>query len=841
MRISFSPKEALSFIAKSVVLAAAVGRGIPVEHAELAGGFVEGTIKGFGYTPKEKSIHQQLNSTIKRSIESVLHAPDYEIPDDCVEHLANVFTFEKAIRYLQSSESLSMIKGAIQEALSQSYSCDVSTLPLDQISEHLLQQIYCDIYSNHELSMLMTMVQVEDINKKLDTVIHMVTAELASDHPGFDTPDYIAQRSIESAEAFSNKFTAQLFSESERSDPLRLCDVYVEPHVIDTTGTEYDSFRSAYSECNDEMAILFEGEAGSGKSSLLMKIADQYLKGEIFRGNTVFFVQGKDIRHSKGDPIGDILRVLKLQSVESLDNTIVILDAYDEISYAAASPEKNQEYLHRLIYGCEGFTIIIMARTDYIKSFNGPRYKLVGFNHEQRKDFLAKYNAYRDPKNRHSQSYIDSLTQEDSYYEDGIYELLSIPMLLYMIAIRTVNISEIRDKFDLYEIVFAPDGQGIMYSRGKDRKAISQKIWGDSYNLALTISKRMLFSNDPFISEVRIRSFIDDMNIPEETKSILKNRFGIEIFLSGSDNSIYTFVHRSIFEYFAAKSLCTALTDIIHQYLHEEKDIDDVISALNSTFPADYYSESVFYYLMYAINRGYVIDVMQSEENIYRIESLFHQLLASQLCNSGSRSTPYVMRLKNLLLWVFNSFSVMFGMYEINENAHWVKIDHSILQYLLRIKESDDTLMIAHCDLRNLFLYKYDLGSVYFIENDLTGAVLKEANCTQIVSISQAFHSMDMRSADFWKGDYSGFSFNNSDLRYSDFRNSILRGASFRGADLRCCHFTNAQMYGADFTGAHIYLEDFEDALYDADAFENAIIYDLETDDADEDVLHLIY
>lgn len=725
MPISFNPKEALAFIAKSVVIATATAKGIPFDQAELAGGILEGTIKGFGYRSGEQSIDHQLNSIIKRSIESVVHSPDYEIPEDCICHLINVFTFENAIGYLQSSEPLSKVKDAIQEACSRSNICDTGSLPLDQISENLLQQIYVDIYNNHELSALITMVQVSEINKKLDSVILLVKAEHATDRTSLDAPELIEQRSIESAEKYAARFYSQLFSEQERPDPLRLCDVYVDSHIVDSSDTKYGIFEEMYSAYHDEAVILVEGEAGSGKSSLLMKIADQYLKKNSFRDNTLFFVQGKEIRHSKGNPIEDILRVLKLQSVESLDNTIVLLDAYDEISYSAASTEKNQEYLRKLVNDCEGFSLIIFARNDYIKSFNGPRFQLEGFDPEQRRSFLEKYNSHRNPKNILSQEFIDNLTQEDDCYEDGIFEILSIPMLLYMIAIRNVDISEIKDKFDLYELVFAQDGQGAMYSRGKDQKVISKKIWSESYALALNISKSMFFRNDSFISEVHIRSFIDDMDIPKETKDILKNRFGIEIFLSSSDSSIYTFVHRSIFEYFTAKGICIALKDIINQYLHNSMDIPAIISALNNTFPADYYNESVFYYVMFAINRGYVIDTLAKEENIYRVESMFHQLLASQLCNSGSSSIPYLMRLKNLLLWVFNSFSVMFGLHEIDENPHWVKIDHTVLQYLLRIKEPEDTLLISHCDLRNISLYKYDLGSVYFIDNDLTGAVFK--------------------------------------------------------------------------------------------------------------------
>ena len=494
-----------------------------------------------------------------------------------------------------------------------SSNCDVATLPMDQIAENLLRQIYWAIYNNHELSVLITMVQTGEINKKLDSLILLLESTQSANRSGEDTPEQIKQRSFESAQKYAAAFQALLFSEQELPDPLRLCDVYVDSCITDSTGTKYGSCVDMFYAYQDEKTILLEGEAGSGKSSLLMKIADQYLKRDSFLDSTLLFVQGKDIRHSKGNPIEDILRVLKLHSAESLDNSVVFLDAYDEISYAAASSEKNQEYLRKLVNDCEGFTLIITARKNYIKSFNGPRFQLEGFDPAQRRRFLANYNSHRNPENKLSQEFIDSLTQEDDCYEDGIFEILSIPMLLYMIAIRNVDISEINDKFDLYEFVFAPDGRGAMHFRGKDQKVISKKIWSDSYALALSISKSMFFRNDSFISEVHTRSFIDDRDTPKESKDILKNRFGIEIFLSGSDSSIYTFVHRSIFEYFTAKGICIALKDIINQYLHNSMDIPAVISALNNTFPADYYNQSVFYYVMFAINRGYVIDTLAKD------------------------------------------------------------------------------------------------------------------------------------------------------------------------------------------------------------------------------------
>lgn len=436
------------------------------------------------------------------------------------------------------------------------------------------------------------------------------------------------------------------------------------------------------------------------------------------------------------------------------------------------------------------------------------------------------------------EDYITSLTKDDSEYEDDIYEVLSIPMLLYMIAVRNIDISQISEKFDLYELVFGSKGSAAIHTRGNENKRISSLIWENSYNLALSISDSMFFQNDPFISEASIISHIENMNLIKGTKDILKNRFGIEIYLSGS-NSVYTFVHRSIYEYFAAKSICRKIEKIIHQYSYGQIELSQAVAALNRTFPADYYDESIFYYVMFAINKGAVVNLLEEDKTRCLAESLFHNLLTSQLCTSGNTAIPYIIRLKNMLLWVFNTFSVAFGMLEIDGNPHWIKIDHSTLKYILRLKEPEDTLFISHCDLKGIFLYKFDLGSVYFIDNDLNGAIFKEANCTQITSAGQAFINVSFHTADFWNANLSEFVFQKSDLRFADLRNATLCDADFQGADLRNAHFDGADLSGANFDGAHIYLEDFENAYFEENIFDKAIIYNPEDDDPNCDILNV--
>lgn len=840
MAFSFNPKEAVTFIAKSIAISYALANGMSQEQAEIAGGLVAGTLNGFNYKSNPKPISHQLSEAISRSVKDVmLQNPEYEIPDDCVAPLTETFSFDNAIRYLKSTDPVNDVCEAIVLACSQSQNCDVTSLPIEDISNKFLQQIYAVILNNHELSTLLAMVYAEETNRKVDHLIPLLKTCVNEGSVLTDTPEDIARSSEKSAQKYAGFFLAELFSEIGRSDSLHLCDVYVDPDIADSSGCHYTSFEDAYHVWQHEETILLEGEAGLGKSSLLMKIADGYLKGQLFQGNTLFFIQGKDIRHSQGEPVDDLLKSLGLKSIESLDNTVVFLDAYDEISYAASSPEKNQEYLRKLMQSAEGFSLVITVRADYIKTFNGPRLRLCGFDAKQRIVFLNKYNSLRRAEDRLSADYIASLTRDDSFYEDDINELLSIPMLLYMIVVNRIDISTIADKYDLYELVFSHDGRGSMLSRGNEQKRISKKIWSDSYSLALCIAKTMLFTNDPFIPENKILSIIDSMDSPKETKQMLKNRFGVEIFLSGNNSSIFTFFHRSIYEYFAAKGICNELKNMLERYIHKEIAVSTVIESINKIFPADYYSENIFYYIMYALNKGVIVDILSIRDNIRNVVSLFNQVLTSRLCIGGDKSIPYLKRLKNLYLWVFNSFSVMFGMLEVDGDPHWAHVDFYTLQSILKLKEPEETLIVSHYNLQNTSFYCLDLGSVYFVDNDLSGSFFKGAICRDITLIGQSLKHINFHSADFWNGNYSGCVFDNSDLRFADFRGANLTNVSFRNADLRCGSFSGANLTGAIFDGAHLYLEDFSNAIVDEGALKAANTHNYEADDPNDDILSI--
>lgn len=84
--------------------------------------------------------------------------------------------------------------------------------------------------------------------------------------------------------------------------------------------------------------------------------------------------------------------------------------------------------------------------------------------------------------------------------------------------------------------------------------------------------------------------------------------------------------------------------------------------------------------------------------------------------------TPYILQMKNMLLWIFNTFNVFFGRFEIEEEPYWVIVNPDIVAFLIRSMEDNDFLFLSRLDLTDFYMGKADLGHTYFIDVKLTNA-----------------------------------------------------------------------------------------------------------------------
>lgn len=291
------------------------------------------------------------------------------------------------------------------------------------------------------------------------------------------------------------------------------------------------------------------------------------------------------------------------------------------------------------------------------------------FSRKQRKIFLDKYNDGKSGQEKMADEFIESLTFDDKAYENGIEEIILIPMLLYLIVVNNIDIREISDRFTLYEKVFE-----IQVNDGaiKRNRKITQSIWNELYKLAMNIAHYMYMNGMLYIENQQVIRLIENMRLGSADTDILKNRFGIEIYLKGNEDRLFTFMHTSIYQFFAAKYICNELKDVLQRYLvNKDFNLHCVIDALNGIFNAKVFRANLFLYIMENIQSGCLDSLFNgSDQKLFQLMESLNQLLSASIYQGDIDAVPFIIFVKNMLLLVFNVFSAYFGRLEIGDNPH---------------------------------------------------------------------------------------------------------------------------------------------------------------------------
>ena len=602
-KLSVDYKGIFASVVNALAISFIVNNGGNVEQATVVGTVFENIINSFHL---ERGISEQMKTTIQSALDKVLEDETFEMPFCCKQHLKQDLFSEPMIQiYLNGNDQYGLLVEQIKLICSQYKECDMSTLPVEQIALDIVNELKHEILENHELTGKYTFQWVQKIYEDVEIskkILQELCIYFHNKRQNQQVED-IFTLSRKSAEKVAKYYSEILFADYDSETPKRISDVYIQTGFECANGTEFNDFDELYETISDGGKLLIEGDPGTGKSTQVMNLAKRYLEGNIFRGKKVFFIRGKDIRRSKGIVAEDIKRCIGISDIEQLDDSVVILDAYDEISYVSQSTDQNKAYLRQLELELDLSTLIITSRPQYIKGFSGETVKIMGFNPYQRKQFLEKYNEGKEGDEQLNVNYIEELILEDSQYDDGISELLSIPMLLYLIVVKKIDIGEISDRYTLYENVF---GTNSMRGAIQNGRVLTQAMWAELYTLASKIAHYMYMSNELYINQDVIMKMIDDMKLDSNITTMLKNRFGIEIYLKGADDQLFTFIHTSIYEFLAAKWICNRIKEIFSKYLYDNYSINGIINDLNTTtFNDTSFNSAIFLYIMENIQAGY--------------------------------------------------------------------------------------------------------------------------------------------------------------------------------------------------------------------------------------------
>jgi hypothetical protein len=380
-----------------------------------------------------------------------------------------------------------------------------------------------------------------------------------------------------------------------------------------------NAYKSLTEICQMSSLILLADSAGSGKTTVFMKIFSKIK--ELWPTAWTFYVDLKEHLESfekynllKPFELKDFLvNILNLKKFDAVlfknfvaTRKIVLLwDGVDEIS------PKYKEFMIELIQRVKKHGNIqqwISTRTELKyeleRNLNCEAFALSNIDS---RDFLQKYLEHiHDSKdgseNKTSQRnfVIDSQTNEIAKILDKIDELSSFelnnPLILVMLANMTMNnktdSSSIVDVTNLYSIYNSIVIQKLRLHRDKGDIVTNEDVLLKSQTDAFQSLHQMLAIKHifPETDGLNILQPINS-NTTNDTVITTINRYGIVFFQSISK---FSFVHRTFAEFFVAKYLNDNLIDTTNVYINEKELNSQVRLLEESTYRASIVSDFLY-------------------------------------------------------------------------------------------------------------------------------------------------------------------------------------------------------------------------------------------------------
>lgn len=162
--MNWSAKEAIGNISNIITTAALSSSGaVSPITAVLAGSAAEGIIKGID-TFKEPTPLQCFQEIIRCATQKALDEVCLELPADCETALINaMFSTDNALLYMKTDDNEILFEKTITSVLSSYQECDITTVPIKQITHCILHHIESEILKNQKALILQNTIMSKQI------------------------------------------------------------------------------------------------------------------------------------------------------------------------------------------------------------------------------------------------------------------------------------------------------------------------------------------------------------------------------------------------------------------------------------------------------------------------------------------------------------------------------------------------------------------------------------------------------------------------------------------------------------------------------------------------------
>lgn len=588
---------------------------------------------------------------------------------------------------------------------------------------------------------------------------------------------------------------------NKREPKICLKDIYMIPDYY--LGFDYKNHNNNLNEVlndliiektNSEMLLVL-GKPGSGKSSLITYIINQYVdkckkKFLVFPVSTLKNIEWNV---NNANIAEEILNSIGVSDIRQLNKYVLILDGFDEILIHGNRENIINQLYEEWVNNVKDldFSLIITCRENYLQRLSLLHCKVITLcllNEKQIESFCKTYWR-RIHINKHSENYIKKLC--------SLRDIVGIPLILYMTVALNVNIIGTTNICDIYDKIFCLD-DGI-YDRCEYSAMghpLTSPLKKQIHNITKQISIKMWTDNpeEAFILQRDYEKLVDEEdNKSSELKNIvlIGQYFQYVKYCEGIDTEEIRFVHRSIYEYFIALTIY----DIIKKYLelpNENFAIKELKKHLLILLQKRQLSIDIEGYLAHKIKK--TMDKNIHKEICYEWwKEFFSALLSSyELSIEDLSQTSSLKKIDIELVTFINMLSLMRMIAEgseqkepyciYNEGTALQKINgnspkecmEKYIRYVSEAYQNKTIKNIDHLDLSKLMIKEFQLNGINLSNTNLSNTDLRNSNL------------------------------NGANLRKSNLSNAMLQGCDLRIANLSSANLEFAKMQNIKLLSANL-------------------------------------
>lgn len=548
--------------------------------------------------------------------------------------------------------------------------------------------------------------------------------------------------------------------------------------------------------------LLILGQPGMGKSTLITWFAAQYQKKQdqekkellIYRF-TDFNIDWSFSGNGKRKDIDSVILESLNMDKEDLNGKILILDGFDEVAVSNRTVVLNRLYNSWSADShIKDFALLVTCRENYIENLSDlffPYITLQPWDDQQIERFCRNYE-------KHTRSCIPEEAIEKMKNMKNVF---GIPIILYMTLALEITVRDESSVVEVYDQIFSLEG-GI-YDRCLKKDSYIR--WDDEHRI-VEIKKQIhqfsreismwMFENNPQQAEIPKEKyekiwdeiFEQDNNINESQKKdvLIGNYFRSSHCYDGVDTEQLSFVHRSIYEFFVAETICSEIREATFEMT--EKTQEKLAAVLGYRLKKGWIDYTIGQYLktkMVASTAGYSKEQKKCFYD-WLEETVGKMLDVGMLYYTGINIKEY----RNVIQKEMNCFLNLLNILRLF-------LDFSDREYILRDIKQKQVIFYIKCMISFVNIeagIKIDLSKAYLSGVNLRDIDLKGAN----------LRGADLHSAKLRRANFRGANLREANLNGANLDSAYLRGANLREADLRGAHLKGVDLSEANLRDAKL-------------------------------------